>query len=179
MRGTQLYLKTDRGVFSRKYIDFGSRVLMENLDFEGVKSALDMGCGYGPIGLFIAQHNPDVSVTLVDINERAIDLAKENAKQNQIHNATIIQSNLFEHISDTFDLVVTNPPIRAGKNIVFSIYEEAYQHLNVGGSLYVVIQKKQGAPSSVKKIETLFGSCEIVTKKNGYWILLAKKQKSD
>lgn len=174
-----LSLTTDRGVFSRHVIDFGSRVLIENVALNGFKKVLDMGCGYGPIGLFIARSKKDADIILADINERAIDLTRENIKRNNISNAQVIKSDLFNQIDESFDLIVTNPPIRAGKHIVFGIYEGAYHHLNDGGSLYVVIQKKQGAPSSVKKLEALFGSCKIVTKKNGYWILLAKKLKSD
>ena len=175
MRDVSLKLTTDRGVFSRNYVDFGTRVLLENLTLDGVKKALDLGCGYGPIGLFIARYDEDIQVTLSDVNDRAIALVKKNILDNKIKNAKPILSNVFESIKDTFDLIVTNPPIRAGKDTVFEIYEGAFEHLEKGGLLYVVILKKQGAPSSVAKIESLFGHCEIVAKTKGYWILFAKK----
>ena len=178
MRHVRLTLTTDRGVFSRNYIDYGTKVLIENLTLDHVKKALDMGCGYGPVGLFIASYDSAIDVVLSDVNERAIELVKKNMSDNHIAHAKPVLSNAFEHIDDSFDLIVTNPPIRAGKDTVFSIYEGAYNHLNDHGSSYVVIQKKQGAPSSVKKLEEIFGNCEILEKSKVYWVLLAKKEKS-
>ncbi len=174
-RGIQLKLTTDRGVFSRKNIDFGTKVLIDHLALNHVKNALDLGCGYGPIGLFIARYNDDIQVLLADVNERALALAQTNITNLHISNARTVLSDVFSSIEETFDLIVTNPPIRAGKKTVFDIYEASYNHLNDGGCMYVVIQKKQGAPSSVKKLELLFGNCEIVAKTKGYWVLLAKK----
>ncbi len=137
---------------------------------------LDVGCGYGPIGLTAATLVPNGHVTMVDINERAVQLAIENAERNGITNVTIKQSDLFEQVKDDrFDVILTNPPIRAGKETVHTIFELAYEHLNEGGTLWVVIQKKQGAPSASAKIESLFGRVEEVTKDKGYRILKAKK----
>ena len=169
VRGVSLKLTTDRGVFSRNFVDFGTRVLLDNLTFDHVKKALDLGCGYGPIGLFMARYDESVNVVMTDVNERAIELVKKNISENKIKNAQVILSHAFELIDDTFDLIVTNPPIRAGKETVFEIYEGAYEHLDKGGLFYVVIQKKQGAPSSVVKIENLFGNCTVVNKTKGYW----------
>lgn len=178
IRDIELSLMTDHGVFSRNYIDFGTRVLLENIALNGVKKALDLGCGYGPIGLFIARYDDTINVIMTDVNERAIELVQKNIENNKIINAVVYKSDAFETINETFDLIVTNPPIRAGKETVFKIYEGAYSHLTEGGSLYVVIQKKQGAPSSMKKLEEIFDHCEVVTKTKGYWVLLAKKKKS-
>lgn len=175
VRGVSLSLMTDRGVFSKNYVDFGTRVLLEHLDLNDVKKALDLGCGYGPIGLFMARYDDQIDVTMSDVNERAISLVKKNISNNNIKNAKVVLSGAFEAIDDTFDLIVTNPPIRAGKETVFAIYEGAYEHLEKGGIFYVVIQKKQGAPSTLEKITTLFGNGKIVTKTKGYWVLLAKK----
>ena len=175
VRGVSLSLTTDRGVFSKNYVDFGTRVLLEHLDLNDVKKALDLGCGYGPIGLFMARYDDQIDVTMSDVNERAISLVKKNISNNNIKNAKVVLSGAFEAIDDTFDLIVTNPPIRAGKETVFAIYEGAYEHLEKGGIFYVVIQKKQGAPSTLEKITTLFGNGKIVTKTKGYWVLLAKK----
>lgn len=175
VRGVSLLLTTDRGVFSRDYVDFGTRVLLDYLDLNHVKKALDLGCGYGPIGLFMARYNEHINVTMSDVNERAIELVKKNMLSNQISNAKVVLSDAFESIDETFDLIVTNPPIRAGKQTVFHIYDGAYEHLEKGGLLYVVIQKKQGAPSSFDKMNELFGNCAIVAKVKGYWVLLAKK----
>lgn len=113
---------------------------------------------------------------MIDINSRAIDLSKENALSNGISNVNIFESDRFKKVtSNQFASILTNPPIRAGKKVVHEIFEESYNHLVEGGSLWVVIQKKQGAPSAMDKLEQLFGNVEIVEKKKGYFILVAKK----
>lgn len=105
---------------------------------------LDVGCGYGPIGLALAKRFPARQVTMSDVNERALALAKRNAEANQIANVTIIESSVYEQIDGQFGVIVTNPPIRAGKAIVSAILAGAHEHLLPGGQLYCVIQKKQG-----------------------------------
>jgi len=137
---------------------------------------LDVGCGYGPIGLTAARLVGSGHVTMIDINERAVELAKENAKLNGITNVTILQSDLFEAVkTERFQVILTNPPIRAGKAVVHRIFEEGYELLQEGGSMWVVIQKKQGAPSAMDKLEAIFGEVEEVTRDKGYWILRAQK----
>lgn len=173
------YFYTSNSVFSKNGLDFGSMLLIEtvlneNKNFSG--EILDMGCGYGPIGTIIAKSIEKSTVTMADINERALELAEMNTKENKVESKVkIISSSAFENINDDYDIIVTNPPIRAGKEVVFSFYEGAYGHLNKGGKLYVVIQKKQGAPSSKDKIESLFGNCEVADKKSGYFIFRAEK----
>ena len=113
---------------------------------------------------------------MIDINERAVELAKRNAEQNKIDNVKIKKSYLFSEVADDdFAAVITNPPIRAGKAVVHQIFEDAYERLRIGGELWVVIQKKQGAPSAMDKIEELFGQVETAAKKKGYYILRAIK----
>ncbi|MBU1094495.1 MAG: methyltransferase [Firmicutes bacterium] len=171
-----LTLYTDLGIFSKDYLDYGTRVLLETVELEeNQKTVIDMGCGYGPIGIYIAKKYPDKHVYLFDVNERAIDMARKNQEENHLNNINIQVSNLFDQVKVNADVVLTNPPIRAGKVTVFKLYEDAYLNLNPGGVLYVVIQKKQGAPSSVAKLQDLFGNCDVIEKKKGYWILLAKK----
>jgi len=173
----KLNLLTDRGVFSKERLDFGTHVLLKNIKVkDNMKNMIDMGCGYGPIGLYLAKKYPDKNIFMYDINARAIDLANENKKLNHISNAEILVSNLFENCDITADLIVTNPPIRAGKQTVFKLYEQAYKHLNDGGHFYCVIQKKQGAPSTYNKLLDLFSNCEVLEKEKGYWILLSIKQ---
>lgn len=172
----EVFLETDRGIFSRQNLDFGSRVLLEHIDFDQpYKHIIDMGCGYGPIGIFCAKSCPKSSVLLADVNQRAVGLANHNIEKNHVKNARAIESFLFENIKQKADLIISNPPIRAGKKTVFNLYEQSFDHLNKNGVFYAVIQKKQGAPSSVKKLEELFGNCEIVAKEKGYWVLLSKK----
>lgn len=171
--GKSFQFYTDAGVFSKKMIDFGSQVLLNSLDLEAGKTLLDVGCGYGPLGISLAKVQ-GVKVTMIDINSRAIDLAKQNAERNKV-DADIFQSNIYESVSGKFDYVISNPPIRAGKKVVHQVIEEAYDHLNQGGTLTIVIQKKQGAPSAKVKMEDVYGNAEVVKKDKGYYILRSEK----
>ena len=171
--GQQLTFLTDAGVFSKKMIDYGSRVLLSVLDFEAGERVLDVGCGYGPLGLTLAKAQ-GVTATMVDINQRALDLAQKNAERNQI-SAEIFQSNVYEKVSGIFDHIISNPPIRAGKQVVHEVISGSYEHLTEGGDLTLVIQKKQGASSAKSKMEAVFGNCEIVKKDKGYYILRSEK----
>lgn len=167
--------QTNSGVFSKNGLDFGTKLLLEAIEVKDeYTKILDMGCGYGPIGIFIAKENPKVKMVMADINQRALAQAKVNLKLNQVE-AEIVESNLFSNISENFDMIITNPPIRTGKQNVFKLYEDAYENLNTNGQLWIVIQKKQGAPSTIEKMKELFGNCEIVTKKKGYYILSSTK----
>jgi 16S rRNA (guanine1207-N2)-methyltransferase len=170
---------TSNSVFSKKGIDFGSMLLIETVLYENEGfsgSILDLGCGYGPLGVIAANFFENSFVTMSDVNERALELAAANAQKNKVaKRVKVIHSSAFENIKDNYDLIITNPPIRAGKDVVFSFYEGAHEHLNPGGKLYVVIQKKQGAPSTKKKLESLFGNCETASKKSGYFIFRATK----
>lgn len=176
--GKEFSFITDSGVFSKNRVDVGSEVLMEaagKADFPD-GNILDVGCGYGPIGLYLASAFPNREIEMVDINERALDLAKENAKLNDISNVKIYKSSIFEQVKDTkYGAIISNPPIRAGKKVVHQILEESYDHLTTGGILQIVIQKKQGAPSAKKKMEEVFGNVERVALDKGYWVLESKK----
>ncbi|SFF37023.1 16S rRNA (guanine1207-N2)-methyltransferase [Paenibacillus algorifonticola] len=176
LRGIALKFMTDAGVFSKTGVDYGTRVLLNALELKGERSVLDVGCGYGPIGLTIARLAPESHVTMIDVNERAVELSKENAHNNGIKNITVYQSDVYEAVrQSTFDMIVTNPPIRAGKEIVHRIFEEGYELLAPGGTMWVVIQKKQGAASAEAKLETLFSEVIEVTKDKGYRIYKAVK----
>ena len=171
-----LTLTTDRGVFSKNEVDFGTKQLIEYFqmpDLEG--DILDLGCGYGPIGLTLAKIYKDRHITMTDVNERAVELAKKNSEENHVNNVSIFVSHLFENITGTFAVIVTNPPIRAGKKTVHHLFEQAVQHLVPKGELWIVIQKKQGAPSAIKKLKSLFANVEVVHKKSGYFVIKAKK----
>jgi 16S rRNA (guanine1207-N2)-methyltransferase len=171
VRGFDLTFWTDAGVFSKTGIDFGSRLLIETMEIPVGAKVLDVGCGYGPIGITAAMLAESGEVTMVDVNERAVFLAKKNIEQNMAPGAKAIVSDRFEKVGgEKFDRILTNPPIRAGKAVVHSIFEGAAEHLNAGGELWVVIQKKQGAPSAKKKLEELFGSVEDVARDAGYRI---------
>lgn len=173
--GQSFTFLTDSGVFSKKMVDYGSQVLLNTLDFEKGKTLLDLGCGYGPLGISLAKVQ-DVKPTMVDINNRAIDLAKQNAQKNGVE-ADIFQSNIYEKVNGTFDYIISNPPIRAGKQVVHTIISESINYLKVGGNLTIVIQKKQGAPGAKAKMEEVFGNVEILKRDKGYYILRSEKTK--
>lgn len=172
--GQSMRFKTDRGVFSKNGIDYGSRVLLENYQPESAKSLLDVGCGYGTLGLTLAKKF-DLDVTMVDVNSRALDLCRQNAIYNAVSNSKIELSNIYESVSEKYDAIISNPPIRAGKEVVHKILAGAFSHLNDGGHLTIVIQKKQGAPSAQKKMEEVFGNCQLVARDKGYFILRSYK----
>lgn len=170
---------TDAGVFSKTQIDAGSELLAKTAARTDLVAGkiIDMGCGYGPIGLYLAKKFPKRTVHMVDINERAVELSALNAIENGLEERTeIYQSSLFEEVeADDFALIVSNPPIRAGKKVVHEILERSYEHLLPGGQLQIVIQRKQGAPSAKKKMEEVFGNVDRIALEKGYWILRSIK----
>ncbi|MGG0719850.1 class I SAM-dependent methyltransferase [Robertmurraya massiliosenegalensis] len=176
LRNHDLKFKTDNGVFSKGEVDFGSRLLVESFQLPEIEGdLLDVGCGYGPIGLSLAKDTGRY-IHMVDVNERALLLAKENAALNGVSNVSIYESDRLMNVEHKeFVAILTNPPIRAGKKVVHEIFEQSFSYLKEGGELWVVIQKKQGAPSAIEKISAVFGDVETVEKKKGYFILRAKK----
>lgn len=177
LRGEKFRFQTDAGVFSKSEVDFGSRLLIETyVEAEIDGPVLDVGCGYGPIGMAVAKISPHKQVHMVDVNTRAIELAKTNVEKNDVSNVRIYESDGLGAVeASDFSAILTNPPIRAGKDTIFRFYEEAAEKLADGGSLWVVIQKKQGAPSTQVKLEELFGEVRVVDKKKGYFIFEARK----
>ncbi|MCS7463564.1 class I SAM-dependent methyltransferase [Paenibacillus doosanensis] len=176
LRGRKFTFVTDAGVFSKKGVDYGTKALIAAMELPERGEVLDVGCGYGPIGLAAASLIPEGKVTLVDINERAVQLARQNAQRNAMANVEVLQSDMLaEVLNRKFDAVLTNPPIRAGKETVHRIFEQAYEVLNPGGALWIVIQKKQGAPSAIAKLESLFAKVIEIGKDKGYRIIKAVK----
>ena len=170
-----LLFTSDNGVFSKSMIDYGSRVLLDNIEITNEKTLLDVGCCYGTFGICLNKVYPHLNVDMVDVNDRALELAKLNAKNNNIH-ANIYKSFIYENVQGSYDVIVTNPPVRAGKEVVTTILQESIEHLNENGSLWVILQKKQGAPSAKKKMEEVFGNCEIVKRDKGYYLLHSVKR---
>jgi len=176
LRKHNLNFISDSGVFSRQTIDFGSRVLIEAIDFANIPAGniLDVGCGYGPIGLALAKEQTTRQTTMVDVNLRALDLAKQNAKDNNIENVNIFESDVYKNVEGKYALIVSNPPVRAGKNVVTAILAESKDYLEPNGELWIVLQKKQGAPSAKKLMDKTFDNVEVVTRDKGYYILKSK-----
>lgn len=175
-KGESFIFTTDNGVFSKTYVDYGSFAMLNSFIPNDIDlPILDMGSGYGPIGIVVSKLYNKKTV-LCEINERAYSLSLKNIERNKV-DSIAYNSNLYEKVEGMmFSSIITNPPIRAGKNVVFSIYDGAYNHLAVGGELWVVIQKKQGAPSSKDHLTELFGNCEIVNRDHGYYILKSVKK---
>lgn len=171
----KLTFKSDNGVFSKHSIDFGTNLLLKNVSLNNTDRLLDMGCGIGIMGISLAKMYPDIKVDMVDVNLRAIELVKENIVNNGISNAQVFESNTYSNVTGEYDVIVTNPPIRAGKSVVHDIVLNGKNHLINGGKIYVVIQKKQGAESCLKAMKEVYASVDVIDKDKGYFIIKAIK----
>lgn len=161
---------TDNGVFSKDGLDFGSRLLLESIPLDEVGAkVLDMGCGYGVIGIVVNRVLSSY-VDMVDVNLRAIHLCKRNIKENRAHPIQVFESNCYTNIKDKYDTIITNPPIRAGKKIVYDILMNAKDYLNEDGKLFLVIRKEQGAKSIMFDLKKLY-NVEVLEKKKGFFVL--------
>lgn len=175
IRDVKLQFMTDAGVFSKRGVDYGSQVMIKTIPEINGK-VLDLGCGYGAIGITIAKLNPLCKVTMIDINERAVELTEKNISLNKVENGECFQSDAFENVKGMFDVILCNPPIRTGKKVIYPMFENSFKYLNSGGSIYIVIQKKQGANSAMDKLIEVYGNCEAINKDGGYWILKSNKE---
>ncbi|MBP3452266.1 MAG: class I SAM-dependent methyltransferase [Clostridia bacterium] len=173
-RGHGLNFMTDAGVFSKGELDQGTRLLLDALP-ELSGDVLDLGCGWGAIGVSIAKANPACRVVMADVNRRALQLSRDNLERNKT-TAEVIESDGMAAVLDrSFDAVITNPPIRAGKQVIYKMFADSAAHLKQGGALYLVIRKQQGAESCVKYLKTLFGEVEKLDKSGGFWVLKASE----
>ena len=179
VNGLSMNLLTDNGVFSKGKVDEGSLAFLKVLlPLDLGNNILDLGCGYGTLGLTIAVAKKQARVTLADVNTRALELCKKNADAYALsQRVTILQSDIYEKIEGPYDSIVVNPPIRAGKAVTYRMYQEATQYLIDGGSLYVVIRKAQGAESAAKYIESIFGNIKLLGRHKGYHFYQAVKSK--
>ena len=174
-RGHALRFETDSGVFSRTELDRGTEVLLDTLPEAVSGRVLDMGCGWGIIGVAVGKHWPDTQITMADINQRACDLSRKNAQANGVQ-ATVIESDGYEKVlGNAYDLILQNPPIRAGKSVIYKMFADASACLTETGQLWLVIRKQQGAPSAITYLKTLFEEVETLEKKSGFWIIRCRK----
>ena len=168
--GNRYSFFTDNGVFSKDKLDFGTRVLLENLPIEILHGdILDVGCGYGVIDIVLGKI-VDANFLGVDVNRRALHLADMNKKENGLSNITFIESSCYENVNGKYDFIITNPPIRAGKKIVYEIVMGAKNYLKDDGSLFVVVRKEQGAKSMIRDLEEIY-KVEILNKVKGFFVI--------
>jgi len=168
--GSKFTCTTDAGVFCRDGLDMGTRILLESLP-ELCGRILDLGCGWGPVGAAVGKKYPGCSILLTDVNERAVALAKRNLAANGVKNACFVSGDGYESVTGKFDAILLNPPIRAGKQVIYAMFEQAKEYLTETGALYIVIRKQQGAESAEKFLKTLYGSVERVAREKGYWVI--------
>ena len=170
----EIKLYTDNGVFSKEHFDYGSKLLINNfLKEERQGKVLDLGCGYGVIGIILSQ-NKNLYIDMVDINNNAVNLTKENLKLNKIENAKSFVSNIYSEIKDKYDYIITNPPIRAGKETIRSFLFEGQKYLNENGEIWFVMRKDHGVKSMIKELEKDY-VIEVKDKDKGFYIVKLKK----
>lgn len=167
------YFYTDNGVFSKNKLDFGTELLINNFKYTNPKKKmfLDIGCGCGPIGIYASMLG--FTVNMSDVNKRAIHLSKMALKEQKL-NADVFLSDAYENVDKKYDYIVSNPPIRVGKEKLYEIIMGAKNYLKANGELWIVVRKKQGADSLVKDMKEVYKLVEIVLKKKGYYIIIAK-----
>jgi 16S rRNA (guanine1207-N2)-methyltransferase len=172
-KDTRFTFTTDAGVFSKGELDPGTRLLLTALPLPLQGSLLDLGCGWGPVGVIAGKLSPGASITMCDINERAVALAKQNLLANGVK-AEVFCTDGTKGLQNSYSVIALNPPIRSGKETVYRLFREAKDSLEKGGALYIVMRKQQGAPSAKKYLQTLFDSVETVARKGGYHVFCCK-----
>lgn len=172
--GRVLAFDTDAGVFSKQHVDPGSELLCRALPDTLSGDVLDMGCGWGAMTVMTLARFPHVRMTMADVNARALALAAANVEKNRMQ-AEAVLSDGFAQVEGLFDAVITNPPIRAGKAVIYKMFEDAKAHLKPGGALYLVIRKQQGAPSALRFLKSIYARAEVLAREGGYWIMRCDK----
>ena len=171
--GNELTFTTDAGVFSRDGLDRGTEALLEALPTLSGR-VLDLGCGWGAVGVALGKRYPGLEIVMTDINRRAVELARRNLDANGVR-AEVVQGDGFENVTGEFDAILTNPPIRAGKAVIYGLFADARAFLKPGGALYVVIRKQQGAPSALKYLKEIYAEAETIDRSGGFHVLRARR----
>ncbi len=172
INGIPFYFYTDNGVFSKGELDFGTELLLKNFKYDNPnnKTLLDIGCGCGPIGIYASHLG--FAVDMSDVNKRAIHLSKMSLKEQGL-NANVFESDAYKNITNKYDYIVSNPPIRVGKEKLYEIVMNAKEHLKDGGSLWIVVRKQQGAESMLRDMKNAYKTAEVIAKKKGFFIIKA------
>ena len=166
---------SDNGVFSKDRFDYGTRVLLNSVDIDKLSgNVLDLGCGLGVVGIILGTFNKGINIDMVDINERAIDLVKNNLVLNNVK-ANVFVSDIYSNIDNKYDFIITNPPIRAGKNVIRGFLLGSYDYLKDDGILYFVMRKDHGVKSMIKELSVKFNT-SIVNKDKGFYVVLCTKK---
>lgn len=173
IKNETLEMFVDDGVFSKKGLDFGTRTLLESLDEKIKGDVLDFGCGYGPIGIYIAKVY-NANVDMIDINLRCLKLSLKNSSLNKVK-TNIFESNIYEKVSKKYDYIITNPPIRVGKKILYKILFDAEKRLKENGKMYLVIHKDQGAKSLFKDLMEVY-NVKVINKNKGFYVMKAERK---
>ena len=177
LRGKPFEFLTASGVFSKQRVDLGTRLLIESMLLPKKGCALDMGCGYGAVGIAAAAFNPRLYVILVDVNARAVWLARQNVEKNLVSNAEVRRGCLYAPVEDLiFDCVLSNPPVSAGLETVKAIIVEAPRHMACGGVFQMVVKSKIGGKRLRTIFEEAFGNVEVLARESGYRVLLSRRQ---
>jgi 16S rRNA G1207 methylase RsmC len=179
LRGIHFEFLTASGVFSKKRVDLGTRLLIESMVLPQEGYVLDIGCGYGAVGIAAATFNPNLRVIMVDVNERAVRLARQNAEKNYVSNVEVRRGYLYEPVKDlVFNCVLSNPPVSAGMETVKAIISEAPEHMASKALFQMVVKSKIGGKRLLMVFEEAFGNIEVLARKSGYRVLMSKKQLS-
>ncbi|HYD03572.1 MAG TPA: methyltransferase [Alphaproteobacteria bacterium] len=177
--GEHIIINSGSGLFSLKELDFGTKLLIENSKIPKKDArVLDLGCGYGIVGIVIKKKNPQCDVTMIDINDRAVRMAKQNCEENKVE-CKVFKSNIFSHqevSQKTFDVILTNPPFSAGKNVCIEIIKQSFDHLNPEGLLQLVAPHNKGGESLKKVMLQVFGNVGELVKKSGYRVYISIKK---
>lgn len=175
--GLDLCFRSCDSIFSKNKIDDGTRALLEavNKKCELKGFGLDLGCGLGVIAIALIKKF-NLNFDMVDINNTAVKLSKENLMKNNVQkNAKVFYSDGFNEVKENYDFIITNPPIKTGKKLLFELMQGAFKHLKEKGQLLLVIRKDHGMESLKKHLSSIFGNCEIIDRNKGFYILRAEK----
>jgi 16S rRNA (guanine1207-N2)-methyltransferase len=177
LRGIPFEFLTASGVFSKRHVDLGTRLLIESMVLPEEGFVLDVGCGYGAVGIAAATLNPKLHVIMVDLNERAVWLAKQNIKLNHVNNAEARSGHLYESVRNLkFNCILSNPPVSAGMETVKAIIKEAPNYMVCGASLQMVLKSKICGERLLMTFKEAFGNVNIIARQSGFRVLMAEKQ---
>ncbi len=176
LRGREFKFLTAASVFSKKRVDLGTRLLIEAMILPETGSVLDVGCGYGTVGIAAASFNPRLSVVMTDVNMRAVHLAQRNLELNRVKNAEVRHGALYEPVKDLrFDCVLSNPPVSAGMETVKAIITQAPSVMAENAVFQMVIRSKIGAKILPQVFAEAFGNFQVLARESGYRVLMARK----